>query len=124
MRRMCPAMHLRWTARAAARHIACVLFLLALLSGWLTGAPSWAGVVQEIRVHSDRIDVTFDASVAETGPFILAGPQRIALELGGKAPGRSGAGAGATAAVREGVRDGAHVVLDLARPAISTDGGF
>jgi N-acetylmuramoyl-L-alanine amidase len=32
-----------------------VLFLLALLSGWLTGVPSWAGVVQEVRVHGDRV---------------------------------------------------------------------
>jgi N-acetylmuramoyl-L-alanine amidase len=119
-------MVLGWTPRGPARHIARVLFLLALLSGWLTGAPSWAGVVQEVRVRGDRIVVKFDEPVAQASAFLLAGPERIALDVKGAAPGGEASGGGAVAAVRQGAHgsDGARIVFDLARPAIVTEGGF
>jgi N-acetylmuramoyl-L-alanine amidase len=118
-------MHLGWTPYGPARHIARVLFLLALLSGWLTGVPSWAGVVQEVRVHGDRVVVKFDAPVTQASAFLLSGPQRIALDLGGTEPGRVAIAAGPVAKIRQGVQgDGARVVFDLARPAIVTEGRF
>ncbi|MDT8759828.1 N-acetylmuramoyl-L-alanine amidase [Sphingomonas psychrotolerans] len=102
-----------------------MLFLLALLSGWLTGVPSWAGVVQEVRVNGDRIVVKFDAPVAQASAFLLAGPQRIALDVAGAEPGRVAVADGAVAKIRQGVQgDGARVVFDLARPAIVTEGSF
>ena len=107
-------MLLNWTPRHASRHIRRVLFLLALLSGWLAGVPSWAGAVQDVRVHGDRIVVRFGAPAAQAGTFVLAGPQRLALDLRG------------AAAIRQGPQgaDGARIVLDLARPAIVTEGSF
>jgi N-acetylmuramoyl-L-alanine amidase len=118
-------MHLGWTPRGPARHIARVLFLLALLSGWLTGVPSWAGVVQEVRVHGDRVVVKFDAPVTQASAFLLSGPQRIALDVAGAQPGRVAVADGAVAKIRQGVQgDGARIVLDLARPAIVSEGSF
>jgi len=118
-------MHLGWTPYGPARHIARVLFLLALLSGWLTGVPSWAGVVQEVRVQGDRVVVKFDAPVTEASAFLLSGPQRIALDVAGAEPGRVAIAAGPVAKIRQGTQgDGARVVFDLARPAIVTEGSF
>jgi N-acetylmuramoyl-L-alanine amidase len=118
-------MDLGWTPQVPARHIARVLFLLALLSGWLTGAPSWAGVVQEVRVHGDRVVVKFDAPVTQASAFLLSGPQRIALDVAGAEPGRVALAAGAVAKIRQGAQgDGARIVFDLARPAIVTEGRF
>ncbi len=119
-------MHLGWTPHRPARHIARVLFLLALLAGWLTGVPSWAGVVQEVRVKGDRVVVKFDAPVTQASAFVLAGPQRIALDIQGAEPGRTAYAGGAVANIRQGSQgaDGARVVFDLARPAIVTEGVF
>ncbi|MCX8476375.1 MAG: N-acetylmuramoyl-L-alanine amidase [Sphingomonas sp.] len=118
-------MHLGWTPYGPARHIARVLFLLALLSGWLTGVPSWAGVVQEVRVHGDRVVVKFDAPVTQASAFLLAGPQRIALDVAGAEPGRDAVAGGAVAKIRQGAQDGgARIVFDLARPAIVSEGRF
>jgi N-acetylmuramoyl-L-alanine amidase len=98
-----------------------MLFVLALLSGWLTGVPSWAGIVQDVRVRGDGLVVTFDAPAAEASGFVLAGPQRIALELAGagrRPPAPS-------ASIGERTRaDGARIVFDLVRPAIVGEGRF
>jgi N-acetylmuramoyl-L-alanine amidase len=102
-----------------------VLFLLALISGWLTGVPSWAGVVQEVRVHGDRVVVKFDAPVTQASAFLLSGPQRIALDIAGAEPGRSAAAGGVVAKIRQGAQGGgARIVFDLARPAIVSEGSF
>jgi len=115
-----------WTLHGQARHSVRVLFLLALLSGWLTGTPSWAGVVQQVRVQGDRVVVTFDTPVRDASTFLLAGPQRIALDIQGTSPGGSTLAGGAVSAIRQGAHgsDGARIVLDLARPAIVTEGAF
>lgn len=118
-------MHLGWTLRGPARHTARVLFLLALLSGWLTGVPSWAGIVQDVRVHGDRVVVRFDAPVTQASAFLLSGPRRIALDLAGTGPGGIAVAGGAVAAIRQGAQgDGARIVFDLARPAIISEGKF
>ena len=116
-----------WTPRGSARHIARVSFLLALLLGWLTGAPSWATSVQEIRLHGDRIELRFDGRLTEASSFALDGPRRLALDLVGAAPGATRiVPAGAVAAVRQSARgeEGARVVFDLARPAVIASGRF
>jgi N-acetylmuramoyl-L-alanine amidase len=118
-------MLLGWTPPSPARHIARVSFFLALLAGWLTGAPSWAGTVRDIDVQSNRIVVRFDQRVAEASSFLLAGPNRIALDLIGAAPGTRADGGGLVSGVRQAARgDGARIVFDLARPAVVTDGRF
>lgn len=118
-------MHLGWTPASPARHIARVSFFLALLAGWLTGAPSWAGTIRDIDVQPNRIVVKFDDRVAQASSFLLAGPNRIALDLIGANPGARADAGGPVEAVRQAARDdGARVVFDLARPAIVTSGRF
>ncbi|RSY79077.1 N-acetylmuramoyl-L-alanine amidase [Sphingomonas koreensis] len=100
-------------------------FFLALLAGWLTGAPSWAGTIREIDVQSNRIVIQFDERVAAASSFVLAGPNRIALDLAGAAPGARADAGGPVSSVRQAQRgDGSRVVFDLARPAIVTQGRF
>ncbi|MDG2533298.1 N-acetylmuramoyl-L-alanine amidase [Sphingomonas sp. HITSZ_GF] len=103
-----------------------MLFLLALLSGWLTGVPSWAGTVQEVRVKGDRVIVRFDTPVSQASAFVLAGPQRIVLDAKGAEPGNRAYADGPVANIRQGSQgpEGARIVLDLARPAIVTEGKF
>ncbi|MBX3595861.1 N-acetylmuramoyl-L-alanine amidase [Sphingomonas sp.] len=100
-------------------------FFLALLAGFLTGAPSWAGTIRDIDVQSSRIVIRFDDRVTQASSFLLAGPNRIALDLMGATPGAGADAAGPVAGVRQAARDdGARVVFDLARPAIVTEGSF
>ncbi|WP_188053983.1 N-acetylmuramoyl-L-alanine amidase [Sphingosinithalassobacter sp. CS137] len=118
-------MYLGWTPHGPARHIARVLLFLAFLSGWLSGAPSWAQVIEDVRVQGDRVIVRFDAPAGQASAFLLGGPQRIALDVQGARPGGRSAAGGAVAGVRQGRHEtGARVVLDLARPAIVTEGSF
>lgn len=119
-------MVLGWTPTVPSRHTARVLFLLALLSGWLTGVPSWAGAVQEVRVKGDRVIVRFDAPVSQASAFVLAGPQRIVLDAKGAEPGNRAYADGPVTSIRQGSQgaEGARIVLDLARPAIVTEGKF
>lgn len=118
-------MLLGWTPPSPARHIARVSFFLALLAGWLTGAPSWAGTIRDIDVQSNRIVIQFDERVAAASSFVLAGPNRIALDLTGAAPGARADAGGPVNGIRQAARaDGSRVVFDLSRPAIVTQGSF
>ena len=119
-------MHLGWTPRQPARHIARVLFFLALLSGWLTGVPSWANAVQDIRVQGDRVVIRFDAPVRQATSFVLAGPDRVAIDVQGTTPGSDAFPGGPVSKIRQGQFDGdtARIVLDLSRPAIVSEGNF
>ena len=67
----------------------------------------------------------FDDRVADASTFLLAGPNRIALDIGGATPGgRSDAG-GPVSVVRQAARrGGARLVFDLSRPAVVTEGSF
>jgi len=118
-------MLLGWTPPSPARHIARVSFFLALLAGWLSGAPSWAGTIRDIDVQSNRIVIQFDERVAAASSFVLAGPNRIALDLTGAAPGARADARGPVNGIRQAARgDGSRVVFDLSRPAIVTQGSF
>lgn len=118
-------MLLGWTLPGPARHIARVSFFLALLAGFLTGAPSWAGTIRNIDIASNRVTIRFDERVAQASSFVLAGPNRIALDLIGAKPGARADARGPVTGIRQAARgDGARVVFDLARPAIVTQGSF
>jgi N-acetylmuramoyl-L-alanine amidase len=115
----------RWTGRVGARHYTRVSFVIALLAFWLGGSPSWAATIQRVEVKGDRVVVTFDSRVAEASSFLLASPNRIALDVRGAAPGGTVDRGGLVHGVREGARDGgARVVFDLTRPAVVSDGSF
>jgi len=114
-----------WTAMPRARHSRPVLALVVLLAGWFAGVPSWAAVVKEVRVDRDQITVRFDSSVADASSFVLDGPRRIALDIGGVSPGGATDTGGPVAAVRQAPREGgARIVFDLERPALVSAGTF
>ncbi|MFM9829478.1 MAG: N-acetylmuramoyl-L-alanine amidase [Sphingomonas sp.] len=115
-----------WTGGRSARHYRAVSFFLTLLACWLVGAPGWAATVERVDVADNRIVIHFDASIARASAFLLAGPNRIALDVDGAGPGGTIAASGPVAAVRQGARgdNGARVVFDLAAPAIVTSGSF
>lgn len=115
----------RWTGHKAARHYAHVSFILALLALWLGGTPAWAGTIQRVEVKNDSVVVTFDARVAAASTFLLAAPNRVAVDVKGASPGGTVEPGGLIGGVREGARDGgARIVFDLTRPAIVTSGKF
>jgi N-acetylmuramoyl-L-alanine amidase len=119
-------MPFRWTGPRPARHYARVSFVLALLACWLGGTPSWAATIERVEIRHDRIIIRFDQSVADASSFVLASPQRIAVDVGGASPGAPIDGKGLVAAVRQAPHgnDGTRIVFDLARPAIVTEGVF
>jgi N-acetylmuramoyl-L-alanine amidase len=118
-------MPFHWTGTVAARHYARVSFLLALMVCWFSGTPGWASAIDRVEVHRDRIVLTFDDNVATAASFMLADPQRIAVDVDGVAPGGKASTGGPVAAVRQGAHDGgARVVFDLDSPAIVTRGHF
>ncbi|MGY4398661.1 N-acetylmuramoyl-L-alanine amidase [Sphingomonas sp. UYAg733] len=119
-------MYFRWTAPLSARHYTRVSFLLTLLACWLAGTPSWAASVERVEVRHDRIVVKFDAAVVDASMFMLAGPNRIALDITGATPGTRADAGGPISAVRQAARgdQGARVVFDLSQPAIVTEGRF
>jgi N-acetylmuramoyl-L-alanine amidase len=118
-------MPFHWTRAPWARHYKPVSFLLALLACWFAGTPGWAATIEHVDIKSDRIVVRFDQSVADASAFMLTGPERIALDIGGATPGVRSAGKGVVAAVRQGWHgDGARIVFDLTQPAVVTEGSF
>ena len=115
----------RWTGNKPARHYRAVSFIVALLALWLGGTPAWAGAIQRVEVRNDSVVVTFDSHIAAASSFLLASPNRIALDVNGVRPGGVVETGGLVGAVREGARDGgARVVFDLTRPAVVTSGKF
>ncbi len=121
------SMAFRWTGKRLSRHGGRVSIVLALLLGVFAGAPGWAATVERIDVSDDKVVIRFDDAVAAASSFLLAEPQRIAVDIDGARPGPgNGERDGAITAVRQGVRgaDGARVVLDLSQPMIVEHGGF
>jgi N-acetylmuramoyl-L-alanine amidase len=120
-------MAFRWTGDRLSRHGGRVSIVLALLLGVFAGTPGWAATVERIDVSNDTVVIRFDDAVAAASSFLLAEPQRIAVDIDGARPGSgNGNRDGVITAVRQGVRgaDGARVVLDLAEPMIVERGGF
>lgn len=118
-------MPFHWTDKPQARHYARVSTLLALLVCWFAGTPGWASAIDKVEVHRDRIVLTFDAGVASAASFMLDGPDRIAVDVDGVAPGGDVDAGGPVANVRQAAHDGgARIVFDLDRPAIVTGGRF
>lgn len=115
-----------WTGRARARHKGPVSFLLALCALILAGPPAWAASVEAIAVSPDQITLRFDSRIAGASALLLADPQRIAIDVAGAHPGPAAAGGeGPVARVRQArFEGGARIVLDLALPAIVTEGRF
>ena len=119
-------MAFRWTGRGPTRHGRRVSIIVALLIGLLLGTPGWAATVEQVKVQDGRVVIRFDAAVVAASSFILASPQRIAIDVDGARPGDARGGDGVITMVRQGRHgaDGLRIVLDLAQPMLVAAGAF
>ncbi|HMP44026.1 MAG TPA: N-acetylmuramoyl-L-alanine amidase [Sphingopyxis sp.] len=103
-----------------------MLLLPLFLSSLLATPAVLAGNIGAIEIGEREVTVRFDDLVAGASTLLLAGPDRIALDISGAQTGRSPQGAGIVRSVRQGQRDAgtARVVLDLDRPALVSDARF
>ena len=117
---------IRWTNCRAWRHNPAMLFLSVLLGSLLAPQAAVAGNIGAIEIADQDITVRFDDLVAGATTLLLAGPDRIALDIAGAQAGHSPQGAGLVRAVRQAQRDSgtARVVLDLGAPALISNARF
>jgi len=115
-----------WTSARGRRHKSVMSLLLVLIAVLMNPAAALAGSVGAVEIGDSDVTLRFDDLVAGASTFLLAGPDRIALDIAGAQPGRSTQGAGLVRAVRQGQKDAgtARIVLDLARPAVVTGARF
>lgn len=115
-----------WTIAARWRHRSAMGPLFVLMAMMANPAAALAGQIGAVEIGDSEITLRFDDVVAGASSFILAGPDRIALDIAGAQVGRSAAGGGLVRAVRQGqaAPDTARIVLDLARPAVVSGGRF
>ena len=113
-----------WTAAGVTRHGRIVGLLTAFLAALVFGAPAAASTVERVEIAGDRVVIRFDDAVGGASSFLLADPQRIAIDIDGARPGTTVGAIGPLAAVRQGWHgtDGARVVLDLAQPMVVAGG--
>ncbi|RHW18528.1 N-acetylmuramoyl-L-alanine amidase [Sphingomonas gilva] len=99
---------------------------IAWIMAWLFGAPAAAPAVEQVRVADNRVIIRFDGVVDGAKSFLVADPDRIAIDIAGATAGESARAAGLVAAVRQADRpgEGARILLDLTRPAIVGGGRF
>ena len=113
-----------WTAQGLARQRAVVSALLALFVS--SASPALAGQVTEIDITPERIVVRFDDVVERATSFVLAGPDRIAVDVTGADAGPRVEGQGAVMRVRQGsyASGTTRIVFDMGEPARVTGGRF
>jgi N-acetylmuramoyl-L-alanine amidase len=85
-----------------------------------------AGTVIGVQVEPRQIVINFDDVVEKASSFVLAGPDRIAIDVAGGQPGTNEQASGLISSVRQGRLNPntARIVFDLAEPAIVTGGSF
>ena len=100
--------------------------LISLIGGLLFATPGQAATVERVELAGDRLVIRFDEAVKRAQSFLLAGPDRIAIDVDGAIPGGLTQGDTAIARIRQASRgpDGARIVLDLARPMLVAAGAF
>ena len=115
-----------WTSARGRRHKSVMNLRFVLIAVMMHPAAALAGSVGAVEIGASDVTLRFDDLVAGASTFLLAGPDRIALDIAGAQPGRSTQGAGLVRAVRQGQKDAgtARIVLDLARPAVVTGARF
>ena len=115
-----------WTSARRQRHKSSMSLLIVLIAMLMNPAAALAGQIGAVEIGDSDITLRFDDLVSGASTFLLAGPDRIALDIAGAQPGRSSQGAGLVRAVRQGQKDTgtARIVLDLAQPAVVTGARF
>ena len=115
-----------WTSTRARRHKSVMSLLIVLIAMMMNPAAALAGQIGAVEIGDSDITLRFDDLVSGASTFLLAGPDRIALDISGAQPGRSSQGTGLVRAVRQGQKDSgtARIVLDLAQPAVVSRARF
>ncbi len=115
-----------WTSAAGQskkRSMAATVFFAGLMA---ISAPADASGVRGIRVTDREIVVSFDDVVEKASSFVLGGPNRIAVDVGGAEKGKAAQGAGIVSSIRQAQFNPstARIVFDLSAPAVVTGGRF
>ena len=89
-------------------------------------AAARAAAITAIDIADLAVTLRFDKPVATASAFVLAGPERIAVDLPGARMGRVVASGGLIASTRHGQYDAdtARVVFELTKPAVVSDASF
>ena len=89
-------------------------------------SPAMGGTVQKISAQDGTVIVQFDGVVDRADVFTLAAPDRIAIDVSGATAGQSAFAGGSVHNIRQRQfsADTARIVLDLAEPAVVTNGNF
>ena len=101
----------RWTIARRGRHNRAMGLILVLIATILSIPAAIAGDIRAVEIGDREVTLRFADVVAGASAFVLAGPDRIALDILGADPGRSPQGSGLVSAVRQG-------------PAVVTDARF
>lgn len=116
----------RWTNADRPRHNRAMLALAALMLSMLPSAAALAGTIGAIQLGDRQVTIRFDDLVVGATTRMLAGPDRIAIDIAGAQTGPNLQAGGFVRAIRQGQQapDMARIVLDLGQPAIVTGGQF
>jgi N-acetylmuramoyl-L-alanine amidase len=119
-------MTLGWTKWAQSRHYRFMPSALLLFAAITPLSSVDAAGVSAIEIADRQITVRFDDVVETATSFVLNGPERIAVDIGGAEPGAPASAAGLVAKVRQGQFDAktTRLVFDLAEPAVISTGTF
>lgn len=116
-----------WTLPVVSRQTRPMIAASFLASVMLPALPASAAGIRSVQVGDAQVVIRFDEAVSGATSFVLAGPDRIAIDVAGAEPGHAATAQSAlVASVRQGrgAGDAARVVLDLARPAVVGQGRF
>jgi N-acetylmuramoyl-L-alanine amidase len=115
-----------WTARLSARQDIVMSILSGVLATALFPFSADAAAIAQVNVTDRAITLAFDDVVAGASAFMLDGPQRIAIDVGGARPGGATLIGGPVTQLRQAqyTAQTTPVVFDLARPAVVTGGSF
>ena len=116
----------RWTLPPRPRHSRAMFGLLTLMLALWSPTGALAGTIAMVSVNDRAITIRFDDLVVGATTQMLAGPDRIVLDIAGAQTGPAAAASGFARAVRQGQQrpDLARIVLDLGEPAVITGGQF
>jgi N-acetylmuramoyl-L-alanine amidase len=116
----------RWTSADQKRHNRDMVALIALFLSIFGPSGALAGTIGAVQAGDRSVTIRFDDVVGGATARLLAGPDRITIDIEGARTGPALEASGFVRTVRQGQQgpDLARVVLDLGQPAIVTGGQF